>query len=433
MTVVSRTPLELSDKDQILNRQIETSLNHCRTKLVFPDPLERLYHDHIHKNNRRQVISAAIGAILLYCSFYFVDMIYRPELMTQLLVIRLSVIAFSLAALSGVLILKDNVRLPGLLSLAGIFATSLAGGLMLSLPENPIVTYEPYTFILVAVAGNIVLPLRFRLALIATVANLAIATYFILQIPVLTPDQKASPLIFLLASSVLTLFASFRLEASERKAFLFYLHEKLYADALLGQYQILNRISLTDSLTGIANRRRFDSFLSESWAAAAVDKHQVAMLMIDVDHFKRFNDAYGHPAGDACLRQVATLIRRSTRQEVDLAARLGGEEFAVIVSQGGIRAAQAIARRIERKFAIAAIPHRDGVNGRITLSIGIASGSPENSESTAEDLIANADTALYQAKRKGRNRTCIEEETLSDRREAELQKNTMAREEARNS
>jgi diguanylate cyclase (GGDEF)-like protein len=157
-----------------------------------------------------------------------------------------------------------------------------------------------------------------------------------------------------------------------------------------------------DALTGIANRRAFDERLAELWAACEADDEGLALLLIDVDHFKRYNDLYGHPAGDECLRRVA-LALRDLLGESDLIARYGGEEFAVLLPRCRLEQAVVLARRCCRSVIALDIEQamRDDMLEVVTVSIGI--GLSEAAASS-EQLIEMADRALYRAKRSGRNR-----------------------------
>ena len=169
----------------------------------------------------------------------------------------------------------------------------------------------------------------------------------------------------------------------------------------------LEKLSRQDGLTGIANRRYFDSYLVTEVRRGARERQPLSLILSDVDHFKAFNDCYGHQAGDDCLRRVAAALSSAGRRPADLAARYGGEEFAMVlpgtVLEGAVDVAQAVSRVIETL----GIPHaRSAVNAKVTLSQGIVSLTPEK-ETSSEDLIKRADQALYLAKQQGRNRYVV--------------------------
>jgi diguanylate cyclase (GGDEF)-like protein len=169
--------------------------------------------------------------------------------------------------------------------------------------------------------------------------------------------------------------------------------------------QRLEALSNTDALTGLINRRRFMEALDEEWKRALRTSSGVAIAMIDVDHFKRYNDHYGHLAGDACLRQVATALRNSVRQGVDMVARYGGEEFAVIMPGADTDTARSVAERMRQSVTGLGAPHAQSDTGSVSVSIGVAASALAGAI-TAEALIHLADGALYDAKRNGRDRVC---------------------------
>jgi len=158
-----------------------------------------------------------------------------------------------------------------------------------------------------------------------------------------------------------------------------------------------------DALTGLASRRRFSEFLDQEWQRATRDHTSVALLMLDVDFFKRFNDTRGHQAGDECLRRVAAVLAGRVKRSSDLAARYGGEEFAVVLSGAEVEGALSVAHWIRAEIEAQQIPHGGSpVSEFVTVSIGVAVMAPPGPGS-AELLIAAADAALSSAKELGRN------------------------------
>jgi len=174
--------------------------------------------------------------------------------------------------------------------------------------------------------------------------------------------------------------------------------------------QELQRLSASDALTGIANRRYFDEHITREWRRARRNASSVALMMCDVDHFKLFNDTYGHQAGDECLRRVAGAIATSLERGSDLAARYGGEEFVVVLCETTIGGALIVAEKIRHAVHALNIPHAGSSLGRVTLSIGLAATVPELDD-TSDNLIALADQALYDAKHNGRDRVCRTSQT----------------------
>ena len=172
---------------------------------------------------------------------------------------------------------------------------------------------------------------------------------------------------------------------------------------------LLEELATIDGLTNVANRRRLDLYLQQEWQRATRAQTTISMLLLDVDDFKRFNDTYGHQAGDDCLRAVADVLRALALRGADLPARFGGEEFAVVLPETPADGARVVADSIREAIAALAIPHPDStVAGHVTVSVGVASAQPGQGATTA-GLIAACDRALYRAKQMGRNRTVVAE------------------------
>ncbi len=177
----------------------------------------------------------------------------------------------------------------------------------------------------------------------------------------------------------------------------------------------LEALATEDSLTGLANRRRFDERLMEEWARAYRNRSSLGLLMIDVDHFKAYNDEYGHPAGDACLRAVAQILAAEALRTGDLAARYGGEEFAILLPDTDAAGCARIGERIRTAIREAGLVHGSNtISGRVTASVGGAVCRPalERTAGTAS-LIDAADRALYAAKQGGRDRLVMSGEVAS--------------------
>ena len=169
----------------------------------------------------------------------------------------------------------------------------------------------------------------------------------------------------------------------------------------------LAALSSTDALTGLANRRRFDEAWAEEWQRAARQGASLALLLIDVDHFKAYNDHYGHQAGDECLRRVAAVLAGVARRAGELVARYGGEEFVVVLPGADATTAREFAERLRMAVEAEAMPHAHSPAAPVvTISMGVAAGQPRH-ETDAEALLKEADVALYLAKRQGRNQVLL--------------------------
>lgn len=169
------------------------------------------------------------------------------------------------------------------------------------------------------------------------------------------------------------------------------------------------RLSLTDSLTGLANRRYFQQFLDQQWHRALRAKSPISLILIDIDHFKKINDEHGHLVGDECLAAVGKLIARYARRETDMAARYGGEEFALILGNASVEYAHTSAE--EMRMDISGL--KLSIPQLLTASCGVTALVP-NMEIKLNQLIAHADEALYDAKRSGRNCTVKHHDSISN-------------------
>jgi len=165
----------------------------------------------------------------------------------------------------------------------------------------------------------------------------------------------------------------------------------------------LERMAFFDELTRVANKRYFNYCFDSEWKRAARRSEVFSLIMIDIDHFKKFNDTYGHMAGDGCLADVAAALQGVLRRPGDFVARFGGEEFAVLLPGTGREGALAVADKMRQAVYNLAITHEKSATGRVTISCGVATGSSGNFAGP-DDMIARADAALYSAKENGRDR-----------------------------
>ncbi|MFC5548706.1 diguanylate cyclase [Massilia aerilata] len=187
--------------------------------------------------------------------------------------------------------------------------------------------------------------------------------------------------------------------------FMFDISERKKAeDKILQLQKELEALSYQDALTMVANRRMFDTILEMEWTKARVTAQPLSLVLLDIDFFKAYNDRHGHPQGDACLRQVARVLDASASRTRDLCARLGGEEFALLLPATGVLAAQEVARRCRKLLAQAAIPHGgSAVSEWVSCSMGVGTVVP-GVHDNVRAFIETVDRRLYEAKHGGRDR-----------------------------
>jgi diguanylate cyclase (GGDEF)-like protein len=255
-------------------------------------------------------------------------------------------------------------------------------------------------------------------AIMLSIACAIVAIVRFTRLRTVTDVWLAVALFASLLDCSLTLFAGGRFTVGWYVARL----ESLFASTIVllaflrGIDRILTRLALLtriDGLTGLANRRAFDEELEAAIVANARADQPVSLLMLDVDHFKKYNDAYGHRGGDKALQLVANAINQSLARRSDVGARYGGEEFAIILPMTGLDGAMKVAERVRAAVVRSAMPHSGSASGIVSVSIGVGTlGSPLiRGEYAADILVERADAALYRAKRAGRNR--VEADTSS--------------------
>lgn len=250
------------------------------------------------------------------------------------------------------------------------------------------------------------LRLLFPFALLYCTVFLSVTLSWLLQAETDTALQAAVAT-WLLLGSVAALLMSWLLERGVRHSYLQLRLLQIEKAETRAANEELQRLAERDGLTGIANRRRFDRVLEQEWRRTQRSESALSLLMIDVDFFKKYNDNYGHQAGDECLRVVATAISGALHRSGELAARYGGEEFAVILPEQDAESALRCAERVRAAVELCQLPHAASEIGPVvTVSIGAASLLPTRNNTSA-NLIALADQALYRAKHEGRNRSVL--------------------------
>ncbi len=186
---------------------------------------------------------------------------------------------------------------------------------------------------------------------------------------------------------------------------IYLLRQKLQSvqNKLLDANKALERLSLSDALTGLANRRHFDQTLERHFQLALKNKVPLSLILGDIDHFKKYNDHYGHQQGDDCLYTVANALNQTVIRPLDLACRYGGEEFAIIMPETNLLDAKTVAEDVRQAILSVKLPHAaSSTHSIVTMSMGVA--TLQGQYKSAVDLIKAADDALYQAKESGRNR-----------------------------
>ncbi len=352
-------------------------------------------------------------ALLLFCFFGVLDWLLYPELVRQLWAIRY---VFACPPLLVILLLLSGRYYwrygQPLMALALLIGNLAVVAMTVIIPAEMNDVYVA-GLMLIALYGYTVARLRFVWAAACTWTGLLAYNLANLWWGDASRWDLIAGNFFCVSTNIMGMVAGYTMEYDSRRGFL--LQQQLRRERqhlgvlnreLQDANQRLEKQTLTDELTGLANRRRFFGRLQEEWRRARRLRESLALVMIDVDHFKAVNDRFGHQAGDQCLRQLARVLREHGRRAGEMVARLGGEEFALLLPACGVEDAYDIAEDLRRGIARLDItlPHSPGkVAVHPTVSCGVASLVPDEYHAP-EYLMFLADQALYDAKETGRNR-----------------------------
>ncbi len=360
--------------------------------LKFDGSIEREFQAFYTEGHLLRVRLAAYLIIVLYAAFVVIDITtLPPDVAYWTSKIRM----FGIIPIFVVLLLVSYRRQWRRYVGRTIFAASITAGVGTTAVIGvaySLGTQIPYEGILLVTLFVYLLScLQWRQAIAANMITLAvfIAVVFMYQVDA---QLRMYQIIFMLAANSVGAYGGYFLEHSVRTMFLV--------------NKLLNELAELDGLTGLSNRRTLNIHLDRIWRQAVRDEQAVAIAMIDVDHFKKYNDRYGHAQGDAALRAVADIIAHHARRPLDITARYGGEEFAVVWYHPSATELPRMAEILCKAVVNLNFPHADSDIGKVSISVGVALMTPSQTQSSAE-LLRAADVALYQAKEQGRNRVVV--------------------------
>lgn len=388
---------------------VEDVLAHGLRHLAFPDSLEQQFEADTLPARRRLLLTCAlIGWIGLWIGSrdnhrLMPDLVERNDLVVALL---LSIMA---ASMIGLLLIPKALQKTTMYEAVTAMNTGLVGGAMIWAGVDSMAisaTTQSASLVGVILYASIAARQRFRWALGTSVLCLMGYLLFMKGHTPLHQLVVDSNIRLLFITTPLALFANYSFEYQERKAWLLRRLDKSRLRALQRTKEQLHELSIRDALTGLYNRRQFEADLAQAWSQAHIDNTPVAMLLIDVDYFKRYNDTYGHPAGDACLIMVAKAMQELAEAEQGSAGRLGGEEFGLLLPGRSKEQAFELGERLCETIRQAGMPHRNSdIAHCVTISVGTATVMPASGVNQSE-LFQMVDEALYNAKHLGRNRAC---------------------------
>lgn len=383
--------------------EIEQAIATRRLSLAFPPRLEARYEQDQGPVRRHHLALTAFWFAVCYGLFLGVDVRLVSDVFFTSALLHLGVmvpLGFAVALIAG-RVVNAFVREASSATLTvGSIITILW---MFQISTSPSAAHYHYLAIMPILFGNVVQRPHFPFAAAASV--IALVLYCAAMATSTLPVEVAVAATLEYAATVaVTLIAGFHMERELRRAYLRKLRIEITADSLSHSNDELRQLTHLDTLTGIANRRWLEAHLADMADRSRKAGIPLSVLMIDVDHFKGFNDHYGHPEGDRCLKMVAAVARDQVRRKDDLIGRFGGEEFLVILPGTDLYDAAKVGERIRAAIAAMAMEHaRSAVAEVVTVSVGVAAGRISDGV-TPEELVRAADNALYEAKRMGRNR-----------------------------
>ena len=350
--------------------------------------------------------SIVIG-LMFYDTYCLSDLLLRPEVAWVAIGLRLLLItpvSLGLAWAVG----RVSAGWRETLMTFGMINVSALPILLFWLSDERLNGYAFIEIPLTFVFGAMMLVLRFPQTLLYLSVTLAMTLVAIAAKASLGFDLAAAYILQAVTGASFVLYGNHLVEFARRTAFLTALGEILRSEELETDRREFAALSSTDALTGLANRRRLDAVLADWDAAAREERPVIGVVMIDVDHFKLFNDAYGHLSGDACLRRVAAAIAAHVRDDRDLAVRYGGEEFVVLMRSCDEASLAQAAERLRGAIEALCIPHRSRADRMPFVTASLGAACTQGFEAcTTEALLAGADAALYRSKRAGRNRASV--------------------------
>lgn len=383
----SKDPQTLVDVDQTIASGVRT--------LRFGKDLERRYETETLSERRQFLTSVGIGGALVYDLFLISDWLSLNDVFNYVAIGRLFLITPMFIIL---LLLAQRLTARWALETAAAFGTVVASLMPLVVmiySDSPYRLHYQLGMLLLMVYCTMIqqLPVRYAAVAMSIMLVIQLVTTYIANFADFMTWQ-ANALLFV-STVALLLMASYFLERGSRLSYLFALRGRLL------QVQMME-MARTDSLTGLFNRRYQDEVMTSVWAHAANSSTRVAIILLDIDHFKAFNDNYGHPEGDRCLKRLSAAIQQTAKDAGALTFRFGGEEILVLMMNADVSQARALAERLRAAVTALDVPHPVlGDGARVTVSLGLAAATA--SQSSAAALISSADAALYAAKHAGRN------------------------------
>lgn len=380
-------------------------------RLGFAGTLEDEFESNTSITRSHRLWLEGLLAILVANGCLLVDYVFVQEKLWQTMILRTLLIT-PVAVLVNSLMRRNPQRRLREGSVAA--GTTLIGFIALYAQGNATATGAMFGFVCVLITmlfADVMMRLRFPYAVGATSLMLAGVLWFLARAQTLQPSEKVVGASLMMIAVAIMLLANYSMEREERVNYLLARRSEMQSTEILKMNAALLRLSGSDKLTGLPNRRSFEERFEELWNDAELTQRPLSQIIIDVDHFKQLNDVKGHLYGDEVLERIASLLPQALRGQTDFVARFGGEEFIVLLPGAEEERALIIAERIRGLVEFAGTPPQkvDGENFLMwsTVSCGVSTCVP-GALMERKDLLRAADRALYKAKADGRNRVRFE-------------------------
>jgi len=392
------------DNRELIQKEFSNGLH----RLKFSEPLERIFLQYYNYSILNHIRISLIAGLIIFCSFGILDALVFPEIRNKMWTIRYLIISPLLLFVLIYSYYSKTTRYLQLLYSLAIFAVGSGLTAILLITHDESQMYYS-GLVLVIIYAYTFTGLRLRYATASSLSVTLIYSLTSVSLIKLQTPMLLNNIFGLFATNIIGIIAGYLLEKYRRKDFLQTILLNIEKKELKETNLRLQRLSYLDSLTNIANRRAFEEAFEKEWNRAQRYSYPLSLLIIDIDHFKLFNDNFGHQAGDNCLVKVATVLKEFGSRPGDIVARYGGEEFAVLLSGTSIEDALRIAEEIRLTIKDLQISNpKASPEGVITLSIGVTGTVPQKGMDRSM-IVKRADFALYKAKSEGRNRTvCLE-------------------------
>ncbi|WP_152033752.1 GGDEF domain-containing protein [Bradyrhizobium sp. DOA9] len=368
-----------------------------RSSTAFPSEIEKQFEADTHIKRCKRLTTGLLVSAPLYNLFLLADWLLVPDVVHLAVWLHLAIVTPWMLAAALIISRRPRPFIRECLAASVPLAIILQIDVGFAFTSSPAAAHYQYVVIPTLLYTNVSLHrLQFVFARAVTALVLALHLSVVLRADYLSAPVAVTIIVQIGICAYITLVANYTMERDLRRAYLFSLRDRLrHAEA--------DAASRRDALTGLANRFELDEELRRIWSASAdLMEVPISVVMVDIDHFKRLNDQYGHSTGDLCLKRVAALLTTALRCKEDVAVRYGGEEFMLLLPGVEIMEAVRTAERVRRSIESLAIPnHNPGFSSVVTASFGVATSAPLSLSSA--ELIAAADQALYAAKRNGRN------------------------------